>query len=505
MTDVVANDLAEVEDGAGRRGEIDRRRFIRMGVLGSAFASAALMRQSPAAARELLNSSIRFGVPSVDDLVAAGPELALPAGFSYVTFGAFGSAMTDGFITPPLHDGMGVFEGVEPGTYRIVRNHEIGEGNDIGPNPPIGYPRFAYDRRGPGGCTTMTVDEDGNLLECFVSISGTDTNCAGAPTPWNTWLTCEETTTGVRAGHEKPHGYVFEVDAHADGIRRHKPIKEMGRMLHEAGAVDPDTSVVYLTEDEGPDGFYRFIPKAPGSVADGGRLQILKVKGEGGYNTVLGQTVGEVLPARWIDIDDVDSADAEGNPSAIFREGRMKGAARFLGGEGCTYRSNGGGVPGSVVFDSSDGGDEGLGQIWQYTPTSRHGKRGEEGELVLLFESTGRKTLDGPDNLCTSPGGAIVIAEDGAARANFLRVLLPDGTIFPFAENLLAVQIALVDQMGKVYDPNVPFDDFDFGDGFGYSEMAGPRFSPDGKWLFVNIQVPGITVAITGDWDSLGM
>ena len=505
MTDVVANDRAHAHDGAGRRGEMDRRRFIRMGVLGSAFASAALMQQSPAAARDLLSSSIRFGVPTVDDLVAAGPELALPPGFSYVVFGQFGSAMTDGFITTPLHDGMGVFEGPDPNTYRIVRNHEIGEGNDIGPNPPLGFPRFAYDRRAPGGCTTMTVDDDGNLLDSFISLSGTDTNCAGAPTPWNTWLTCEETTTGTGAGREKAHGYVFEVDAMANEIRRYKPIKQMGRMLHEAGAVDPDTSVVYLTEDEGPDGFYRYIPSTPGDLAGGGRLQILKVKGEPGYNTVLGQTVGEVLPVRWIDIDDPDPADAEDNPSNVFRQGRMKGAARFLGGEGCTFRANGVGEPGSVVFDSSDGGDEGLGQIWQYTPVTKHGRAGEEGELVLLFESTGRKVLDGPDNLCTSPGGAIVIAEDGAARSNFLRVLLPDGTIFPLVENLLGVQIVLVDAMGKVYDPNVPIDDFGFDAGIGYSEMAGPRFSPDGKWLFVNIQVPGITCAITGDWASLGM
>ena len=47
--------------------------------------------------------------PRAPGLVAAGPELALPPGFAYTTFGAFGSAMTDGFITPPIHDGMAVF------------------------------------------------------------------------------------------------------------------------------------------------------------------------------------------------------------------------------------------------------------------------------------------------------------------------------------------------------------------------------------------------------------
>ena len=33
-------------------------------------------------------------------------------------------------------------------------------------------------------------------------------------------------------------------------------------------------------------------------------------------------------------------------------------------------------------------------------------------------------------------------------------------------------------------------------------EFAGACYSPDGKWLFVNIQTPGITFAITGPWGS---
>ena len=51
----------------------------------------------------------------------------------------------------------------------------------------------------------------------------------------------------------------------------------------------------------------------------------------------------------------------------------------------------------------------------------------------------------------------------------------------------------------------MPNDDLGIGAGLGASEFAGPRFSPDGKWLFVNIQVPGITFAITGPWASLGL
>ncbi|HZI51574.1 MAG TPA: alkaline phosphatase PhoX, partial [Terriglobia bacterium] len=36
------------------------------------------------------------------------------------------------------------------------------------------------------------------------------------------------------------------------------------------------------------------------------------------------------------------------------------------------------------------------------------------------------------------------------------------------------------------------------------NEWAGACFSPDGEWLFVNIQTPGVTFAITGPWKWRG-
>ena len=53
-------------------------------------------------------------------------------------------------------------------------------------------------------------------------------------------------------------------------------------------AVDPETSVVFLTEDNNPDGFYRYVPDVPGELAKGGVLQALRIKGQPGYNTVIG-------------------------------------------------------------------------------------------------------------------------------------------------------------------------------------------------------------------------
>jgi secreted PhoX family phosphatase len=37
---------------------------------------------------------------------------------------------------------------------------------------------------------------------------------------------------------------------------------------------------------------------------------------------------------------------------------------------------------------------------------------------------------------------------------------------------------------------------------FRNKEWAGACFSPDGQWLFVNAQTPGITFAITGPWEQ---
>jgi secreted PhoX family phosphatase len=476
-----------------------RRDFLKATAAAAAGVAAGLGTVAPAMARSssgLAAASKPLGASVGGGLVVAGPELALPAGFTYKTFGAFGSPMQDGFPTPPIHDGMGVF--ADGSGLRIVRNHELGDGNDISRGSVVGRPATAYDRKGPGCTTTLVLDDNADLVESFVSANGMDSNCAGGATPWGTYLTCEESTIGTSSDRNEPHGYVFEIDPMNDGSEPIRPLRAMGRFVHEAAAVDPDNGVVYLTEDNNPDCFYRFVADTYGDLRRG-TLQALKIKGQPGYNTVTGQTVGEVLPAVWVTIPHPDRPEAEFDARTILRVARSRGAARFMSGEGCTMVGN------SAVFDSSDGGDAELGQIWKYTPMSSIGDLDEEGELELLYESTDRAVLDGPDNLCTSPNDQIVMAEDGKENKSFVRGLRANGTIVNVAQNLVPMRLSIIDASGKLYDPYVPDDDFAIGDGLAYSEFAGPRFSPDGTWLFVNIQVPGITCAITGDWASLGL
>ena len=60
---------------------------------------------------------------------------------------------------------------------------------------------------------------------------------------------------------EKNHGYVFEVPANPNQILTPPiPLKAMGRFNHEAVCVNPNTGIVYLTEDRNDGLLYRFIP-----------------------------------------------------------------------------------------------------------------------------------------------------------------------------------------------------------------------------------------------------
>lgn len=443
---------------------VDRRTFLRStaGLVGATVTGFGALR-----ARVLLRSSVSakatLGGGGYGELQTVGPELALPSGFQYRRFGARGSLMTDGFATPGAHDGMAAFP-LPNGNIRLIRNHELFIGRD---DAVVATP--AYDPKAAGGTTSLEIHPASReVVQDYTSLSGTLRNCAGGPTPWGSWLSCEETTAGSSDGAERPHGYIFEVPVDAAGPVDPVPLTAMGRFVHEAVAVDPTNGIVYETEDQNEGGFYRFIPERPyaaGHAADlaaGGRLQMLAIRNRRNHDCATGQTAGVTLPVSWVDIEDPDPTTAETNPDAVFRQGWEAGAARFTRVEGCWYGE------GSVYFSCTDGGDASHGQIWRYRP-------GEDGgELTLIFESPSPAVLNQPDNVCVSPRGGIVLCEDGDdAFRQYVRGLTPDGRLFDFAANVA-----------------------------NGSEFAGASFSPDGQTLFVNIQDdPGATFAIWGPWE----
>ncbi|MEM6333816.1 MAG: alkaline phosphatase PhoX [Planctomycetota bacterium] len=441
--------------------------------------------------------------PLMDD--PAG-MMKLPEGFSYRVLSRTGDEMADGLLVPGLPDGMAAFEG--PGdTTVLVRNHEIAAGK-----PSIGAFGEAHERLGGlapeklydpgdgtdgpilGGCTRVVVDNaTGEVVGQHLALAGTVRNCAGGPTPWGTWVTCEEDVrTGRHEGYSVDHGYNFEVPSDPSaGVADPLPIKAMGRFNHEAIAVDPRTGAVYQTEDRHEGLIYRYLPKTPGRLHDGGRLQALAVKGQPGRDTrnwpadtpvesiykggageiaresfkSLGQPamgVGEVVEVEWIDVDDVEA------PSDDLRFRWFdKGAARFARGEGMWYGRD------SVFFACTNGGRRRLGQVFRYVPSPFEGTADEAkfpGRLELFIEPNDSNLIENADNLTVAPTGDLIVCEDRSGTCRLIGVT-PEGQTYLFGGNV-----------------------------FNRSELAGACFSPDGATLFVNIQSPGITLAIRGPW-----
>ncbi|MGH9084847.1 MAG: alkaline phosphatase PhoX [Acidimicrobiales bacterium] len=371
-----------------------------------------------------------------------GEELiALPRGFEYLTFGRTGDLMDDGIATPSNHDGMGAFRVGD--LVHLVRNHERGAGAAFASG-------MTYNAGAGGGNTTLVFDPDqGQLVSAHASLAGTIRNCAGGITPWGTWLSCEETTLVVGGMR---HGYVFEVPA--VGTASGAPLPGLGRFSHEAAAVDPATGIVYLTEDATPSGLYRFVPTVPGNLAAGGQLQMLAI-GDGAV-----QTYGDTGPRDYGQVSWVDIAVPDPAPGAMATvfQGIAGGGASFERGEGIWYSP----VDGKVYFVSTSGGPS-RGQVFELDPATD--------ELRLIFHSPSLDVLDSPDNICVSPQGSLLLCEDGSDQ-EYLHGLTTDGQIFRFAENLI-----------------------------NGSEWAGACFEPkNGAWLFVSLQSPGITFAITGPW-----
>lgn len=488
-------------------------------------------------------------IAPVNDLATALPLLQLPEGFVYTSYGWTGDPMSTSQPTPGLHDGMAVVRSRRVGRsteLTLVRNHErglvptlaeaihapanyatglingivtltgavtarIGANNVIRlPGQPDPPPFTGY----AAGGTTNLIFRDGRWAGSAASLGGTLGNCAGGPTPWGSWLSCEETVLDFSLIGGKKHGYVYECAADpAQSIAT--PIVEMGRFVHEAVAVDPATGHVYLTEDNrNCSAFFRYVPTDAGgglgSLQRGGRLQAARIKAvltqavpqslaNSNNTALLDPRIGDEYGLEWVDIanPDADPRTVASQPGGVSL-GVMAGPTIQALAAGCSRWSRGEGIwfAGGKMFivDTAAGVNgsgsigNGDGAVWELTLATMR--------LRALFVSGNQTAGNNPDNVTVSPRGGVVLCEDGGGSTDVfgtgsrLLGLNTAGEAYIFVKNHCQLSAAQIGGAGKLVAP---------GDYRGI-EFAGACFDPTGRVLFVSIQTPGITYAITGPW-----
>ena len=239
-----------------------------------------------------------------------------------------------------------------------------------------------------GGAGAVRFSADGEIVDAYSILRDTSLNCAGGPTPWGTWLSCEE----------KPDGLVWECDPLGATAAVVRPA--LGVFKHEAAAIDGDNQIAYLTEDEGDGGFYRFVPD---SMVDGradlsaGELQIAEVIGGG--------------PEGMVEWRVVPDPSANSTPT---RE-QVASSTPFDGGEGIWYRQG-------VIYFSTKGDN----RIWAYETSSSM--------LTTIYDKATSSTpiLSGVDNVTVSPAGDVLVAEDGGDMQ--IVALTADGQVVPLLQ-----------------------------------------------------------------------
>ncbi|MGB7404586.1 MAG: alkaline phosphatase PhoX, partial [Pacificimonas sp.] len=476
-------------------------------------APMSMMYAHNASAATAIGNSPYGPLSPVADLETGLELLQLPPGFSYRSMSWTGDLMSNGQPVHRGHDGMGAIAIGRGRNQRIVliRNHERSADDEFGLLNAPGV----YDANVRGGSSVPNSGGNSNVIvargrhvETQPSLGGTIRNCAGGQTPWGTWLSCEE-TIDVNANGNVKHGYVFEVGTDINTVTGN-PIIEMGRFPHEAVAVDPATSFVYETEDaRNRAGFYKFEPtdtsQRLGSLEQGGKLFMAKVVGVTNQSLIVPK-LGDAYDIEWVEIEDPD-ADPDGADVVVepdtgltvtgatgpflqgFAQGGLvmsRGEGAWTGPDGLIYIVD---TSAGVASDGRRGRGEGA--VWAYDPVAQR--------MECIYASESKIAGNNPDNITVSPRGGILLCEDGGGVEDEfgfgerLLGLLPNGQAYPFAKNNIVIDDDDLRRAGKSTTLGLAGDRR-------RQEWAGACFDPTGRILFVNIQTPGITFAISGPW-----
>ena len=456
---------------------MSRREFVRRSaILGGGLATIGPLEAFYArtAAAGVRQETVGYG-----PLVLKG-DLFLPAQFNYQLISRQGQLMSDGQPTPGIFDGMAAYPG-EAGTTILIRNHE---NRERAGEQKVVTGSFEYDQTTFGGNTKLVVQRTKagtdpatgqqlysyDVVRDFAILGGTSTNCAGGVRAPHTWIACEEVVKGPTGGSDagvpapKRHGYVFEIDARADGPVQAIPVPQAGRRVHEAAL--GRGGVIYMTEDRSiePDPalgmvgacFYRYTPTPRGGALwqTSGPLEALKIRDVFHANMDQVHTVGVPFPVEWVTVDDPDhDDDTDGRKDRVpgFIPNRVqaqdKGAAFFHRQEGMWAG------PGAarIYFDCTQGGAIRKGQVWAYDP-------GRE-TITLVYESTDAARLDEPDNVVVVPKTHDLFLCEDSPGEQYIRGLTTDGEIYDFARTAT-----------------------------NHTEFAGACFDRSGQTLYVNQQ-----------------